>query len=56
MIANKDHGDVMPLTPTAERSAAIREMVQQRHAETLRAEIAATHWIDHSECPSRQEP
>jgi hypothetical protein len=56
MIANNDHGDVMPLTPAAERHAAIREMVKQRHAETLRAAIAAAHWIGHSECPRRQEP
>ncbi len=56
MIANKDHEDVMPLTPRAERYAAIREMMKQRRAETLRAEIATTHWIDHSERPRSQEP
>jgi hypothetical protein len=37
-------GDIMPLTITPERFAAIREKMKQRRAEKLVAEIATTDW------------
>jgi hypothetical protein len=43
-------------TLTAESALTIREVVKQRHAATLRAKIAAAHWIDNSEHLSRQKP